>query len=214
MSARVSIVIPTFNRARLLPRAIDSSLAQTEPAEVIVCDHGSTDDTPAVAAAYGSRIRYVRREQDQGPIVCWRDGVEHASGEYIHLNFDDDWIDASFVERTLPLLGPDVAFVYTRTRIHEPDNPETKVLLRHPAVPERFRSAITAATAASRRTVFLDQLWAKLRDLGAPGIGVPEADGGGGKQSKKIDLKAGKYTFYCDIAGHRAQGMEGTLTVT
>ena len=75
MSVRVSIVIPTFNRARLLPRAIDSSLAQTEPSEVIVCDHGSSDDTPAVAAAYGARIRYVRREQDQGPIVCWRDGV-------------------------------------------------------------------------------------------------------------------------------------------
>ena len=133
MSARVSIVIPTFNRARLLPRAIDSSLAQTEPAEVIVCDHGSTDDTPAVAAAYGSRIRYVRRDQDHGPIVCWRDGVENASGEYIHLNFDDDWIDPTFVERTLPLLRPDVGFVYTRTRIHEPGNPVTKVLLRHPA---------------------------------------------------------------------------------
>jgi plastocyanin len=40
-----------------------------------------------------------------------------------------------------------------------------------------------------------------------------EADGGGGAQSKKIDLKPGKYTFYCDIPGHRAAGMEGTLTV-
>jgi plastocyanin len=41
-----------------------------------------------------------------------------------------------------------------------------------------------------------------------------EADGGGGSQSKKIDLKPGKYTFYCSITGHRAQGMEGTLTVS
>jgi plastocyanin len=40
-----------------------------------------------------------------------------------------------------------------------------------------------------------------------------EADGGGGSESKKIDLKPGKYTFYCSITGHRAQGMEGTLTV-
>jgi plastocyanin len=40
-----------------------------------------------------------------------------------------------------------------------------------------------------------------------------EADGGGGAQSKKIDLKPGKYTFYCSITGHRAAGMEGTLTV-
>ncbi len=40
-----------------------------------------------------------------------------------------------------------------------------------------------------------------------------EADGGGGTQKMKIDLKPGKYTFYCSITGHRAQGMEGTLTV-
>jgi plastocyanin len=40
-----------------------------------------------------------------------------------------------------------------------------------------------------------------------------EADGGGGSQSEKIDLKPGTYTFYCSVTGHRAQGMEGTLTV-
>jgi plastocyanin len=45
-----------------------------------------------------------------------------------------------------------------------------------------------------------------------PGFAL-EANGGGGAQSKKIDLKPGKYTFYCSITGHRAQGMEGTLTV-
>jgi uncharacterized cupredoxin-like copper-binding protein len=35
----------------------------------------------------------------------------------------------------------------------------------------------------------------------------------GQTSSLKIDLEPGKYTFYCDIIGHRAQGMEGTLTV-
>ena len=116
-----------------MTRAINSSLAQTVPVEVVVCDHGSTDDTPAVAAHYGTRIRYIRREQDQGPIVCWRDAIENSSGEYIHINYDDDWIDAAFVEKTVPLFRPDVGFVYTRTRIHEPGNPHSKVLLRHPA---------------------------------------------------------------------------------
>jgi plastocyanin len=45
-----------------------------------------------------------------------------------------------------------------------------------------------------------------------PGF-ILEADGGGSSESKKIDLQPGKYTFYCSITGHRAQGMEGTLTV-
>ncbi len=40
-----------------------------------------------------------------------------------------------------------------------------------------------------------------------------EVSGDGSKDAQKIDLKPGKYTFYCDIIGHRAQGMEGTLTV-
>jgi len=128
----ISIVIPTFNRAALLPRAIDSALAQTVAAEVIVCDHGSSDTTPAVAARYGNAIRYIRREQDQGPIVCWRDGVENARGALVHLNFDDDWIDAAFLARTLPLLRDEVGFVYTRTRIHQHNGPETRVLMRHP----------------------------------------------------------------------------------
>ena len=130
---RVSIVIPTFNRARLVTRAIDTALAQTVPSEVVVCDHGSSDDTPAVAARYGDAIRYIRREQDRGPIVCWRDGVEQSTGALIHINYDDDWIDPTFVERTRPLLHEDVAFVYTRTRIHEPAGGATRVKLMHPA---------------------------------------------------------------------------------
>jgi uncharacterized cupredoxin-like copper-binding protein len=40
-----------------------------------------------------------------------------------------------------------------------------------------------------------------------------EVSGSGDHQSQKIDLKPGKYTFYCDIPGHRAQGMQGTITV-
>jgi plastocyanin len=41
-----------------------------------------------------------------------------------------------------------------------------------------------------------------------------EADGGGGSQSKKIDLKPGKYTFYCSVDGHEAAGMTGELDVS
>jgi len=128
----VSIVIPTFNRAKLVRRAIDTALAQTVPVEVVLCDHGSTDATPEVAASYGERIRYIRREQDHGPIVCWRDGIEQARGEYVHINYDDDWIDPEYVASTLPLMRPDVAFVYTRVLLHTPGDEHGELTLRHP----------------------------------------------------------------------------------
>ena len=114
-----SIVIPVFNRAHLVHRAIESSLAQTEPCEVIVVDHGSTDGITKVVSEYGGRIRYVRCDQDLGPIACWLDGIEHASGKYVHINFDDDWIQPTFMEEALALISPEVGFVYTRVRIHQ-----------------------------------------------------------------------------------------------
>jgi len=51
----------------------------------------------------------------------------------VQLNFDDDWVEPNFIEKTLPLLRADVGFVYTRTWVHEPGNPNGRLLLRHPA---------------------------------------------------------------------------------
>lgn len=128
-----SIVIPTFNRADLVSRAINSALAQTYPCEVILCDHGSTDSTPEVAASYGDRIRYVRRSDDHGPIVCWRDGVEHASGEIIHITYDDDWIEPEFMSKCIALLHDDVGFVYSGCAIHDMSTETITFPYRDPA---------------------------------------------------------------------------------
>src|SRR5437879_7697799 len=128
-----SIVIPTFNRAGLVSRAIDSALAQTHPCEVVVCDHGSTDATPDVAARYGDRIRYIRRSKDHGPIVCWRDGLEQASGDVVRINYDDDWIEPEFMAKCIALLHDDVGFVYTQCAVHEVATGSITFSSRHPA---------------------------------------------------------------------------------
>jgi glycosyltransferase involved in cell wall biosynthesis len=128
-----SIVIPTFNRAGLVSRAIDSALAQTYPCEVIVCDHGSTDATPDVAARYGDRIRYIRRSEDKGPIACWRDGLEQASGDVVQINYDDDWIEPEFMAKCIALLHDDVGFVYTQFTLHEMAAGSFAFSTRHPA---------------------------------------------------------------------------------
>jgi glycosyltransferase involved in cell wall biosynthesis len=116
---QVSIVIPTFNRSGMLRRCIDSALAQTFPCEVVVCDHGSSDDTPAVARSYGDRIRYIRREQDSGVHFAWLDGVVSARGEFVHINYDDDFIAPTFIEKCMALMGPDVAFCLSCAEVRE-----------------------------------------------------------------------------------------------
>src|SRR6516225_1320621 len=102
-----SIVIPTYNRAKLLPRAIETAIAQTIECEVIVCDHGSSDNTPEIVAAYKDKVRYVRRDRDSGPFFSWLDGVQNAEAEFVHLTYDDDWIEVSFIEKCLRLFSSD-----------------------------------------------------------------------------------------------------------
>jgi glycosyltransferase involved in cell wall biosynthesis len=113
----VAIVVPTFNRANLLPEAIESALAQTVACEVVVVDHGSTDATPSVVAGYGERVKYVRREVDDGPCIAWFDGILRSNSEYVHIQYDDDWIAPDFVERTLPLFNEKVGLVFTVAKV-------------------------------------------------------------------------------------------------
>lgn len=115
---KVTILIPTFNRSDYVQEAIQSSLDQTYPCHIIVCDHGSTDDTPEVMKKYKDRVQYVRREEDFGPHFCWLDGVLHCKTEFVKILFDDDWIEPSFVEKTLPLMKENVGCVISNAKIH------------------------------------------------------------------------------------------------
>lgn len=109
----VCIVIPTFNRARYVGWAIESSLGQTHGCQVVVCDHGSTDETPEVVGRYQGRVTYIRREKDLGPHFCWLEGVLNSDAEFVHIQYDDDWIEPTFIERTLAMMQEDVGFAFT-----------------------------------------------------------------------------------------------------
>jgi glycosyltransferase involved in cell wall biosynthesis len=94
--ADVSVVIPTYNRADLLPRAIDSALAQTAPpVEIIIVDDGSTDDTPAVVMRYAERhagrVRSLRIPN--GGVARARNaGIAAARSQWVALlDSDDEW---------------------------------------------------------------------------------------------------------------------------
>jgi len=90
----VSVVVPTYNRADVLPRAMDSALGQTvADLELVVVDDGSTDDTQAIVEGYDDdRVRYVAHETNRGANVARNTGIEAADGEYVaFLDSDDEW---------------------------------------------------------------------------------------------------------------------------
>ncbi|AEI62625.1 group 2 family glycosyl transferase [Corallococcus macrosporus] len=87
-----SVVIPTYNRARLLEVALDSVFAQEErDFEVLVVDDGSTDDTLELLARYGGRVR-VLGQPNAGPGAARNLGIQEARGTYVaFLDSDDVW---------------------------------------------------------------------------------------------------------------------------
>ncbi len=86
----VSIVMPNFNHAPYLGTAIASVLTQSYAnVELIVVDDGSTDESRAVAARYGNRIRYIWQE-NRGLSAARNTGIRAATGEYIGLLDADD----------------------------------------------------------------------------------------------------------------------------
>ncbi|MCU4974147.1 glycosyltransferase family 2 protein [Halobacteria archaeon AArc-m2/3/4] len=90
----VTVVVPTYNRADVLPRAIDSALAQTvDDLEILVVDDGSTDDTQTVLASYETpRVQSIVHETNRGANVARNTGIEHANGEFVaFLDSDDEW---------------------------------------------------------------------------------------------------------------------------
>jgi glycosyltransferase involved in cell wall biosynthesis len=90
---KVSVIIPTFNRAHYLPQAIQSVLAQTVPVhEIIVVDDGSTDNTPDIIMAYGDKIRYLK-QKNQGPSAARNYAMREVRGNWVaFLDSDDLWV--------------------------------------------------------------------------------------------------------------------------
>lgn len=86
----VSVVIAAYNSAGTIAGAIESALGQTvTPAQLIVCDDGSTDDTEAALANYGDRITYLRKDRG-GVASAWNAALAIATGEFFAVLGADD----------------------------------------------------------------------------------------------------------------------------
>ncbi|MBW4508128.1 MAG: glycosyltransferase [Scytonematopsis contorta HA4267-MV1] len=114
---KVSVCIPTYNRANFLLYSVNSVLAQTyQNFEILICDDGSTDNTSEVVQQWNdSRIRYIRQAVNGGRSRNMRSGFEAATGDYFIKFDDDDALTPKFLEKTVAVLDAEsnIDFVCT-----------------------------------------------------------------------------------------------------
>ncbi|MDA0268212.1 MAG: glycosyltransferase family 2 protein [Cyanobacteria bacterium] len=129
---KVSVCIPTYNRAELLNQAIQSVLDQRfEDFELIICDDGSQDGTPTMMASLADpRIHYLRHPANIGKSNNMISGFRAAQGDYFIKFDDDDRLTPDFLADTVAVLEahPEVDFVSTDHWVINPQSQRDLVL--------------------------------------------------------------------------------------
>jgi glycosyltransferase involved in cell wall biosynthesis len=118
---KISVVIPAYNAAKFLTRAVASVQAQTVPPhEIIIVDDGSTDHTAECARSLGSRI-HVIRQANGGPASARNHGICVAEGEWIALlDADDAWMPTK-LERQIPFAtNKEIGLIHAQTEHDSP----------------------------------------------------------------------------------------------
>ena len=116
---RVSVIIISYNMAKLISRAIQSVLDQTfNDFEILVVDDGSTDDTREVVGCFGNRIRYFYQE-NAGASAARNRGILAAQGEFIaFLDSDDYWVSSKLeVQVEIFDKNPRVGLVHAKAMV-------------------------------------------------------------------------------------------------
>lgn len=121
---KVSVILPTHNRADLLQSAVHSVLNQTfRDFELIIIDDHSTDHTTNVIKRFNDkRINYLQNTGKNGPSIARNFGMKNATGKYIaFLDDDDEWFPDKLEKqiKILDLAKPDVCGIYSRPLIIE-----------------------------------------------------------------------------------------------
>ena len=115
---KVSIVIPVYNGANYMRRAIDSALGQTyRDVEVLVVNDGSTDngETEAIAVSYGDRIRYFCKDNG-GVSSALNLGIQNMTGQWFVWLSHDDFVAADRIEEDVRLIAlwPNAKVIFGR----------------------------------------------------------------------------------------------------
>jgi hypothetical protein len=107
-TADLSVVMPTYNHARYLPRALRALVTQSVvPAEIIVVNDASTDDTSAILEAFARdypMVKVITNERNRRTNESVRIGLARANGKYLYCAASDDYVLPGFVEKMVGTL--------------------------------------------------------------------------------------------------------------
>jgi glycosyltransferase involved in cell wall biosynthesis len=132
----VSVIMPTYNRAYIISRAIGSALNQTHTNfELIVVDDGSADNTAEVVKSFNdSRIKYIKHARNLGIASARNTGMMMARGEYVaFIDSDDEWLPHKLREQLIAFeeASSEVGAIYTQIQNVEKD----KITFVYPTTP-------------------------------------------------------------------------------
>ena len=106
--ADLSVVMPTYNHAQYLPRALTALVTQSVvPREIIVVNDASTDETPAILEAYArdhAMMKVITNEENRGASESFHIGLAQATGKYVFCAASDDYVLPGFVEKMVGTL--------------------------------------------------------------------------------------------------------------
>jgi glycosyltransferase involved in cell wall biosynthesis len=165
---KISVCVPTFNRAPLLRGCLDSLIAQTfRDIEILVSDNCSPDDTEAVVKSLTDpRIRYIRNSENIGFVRNINSIVSQATGDYVVVAHDDDVYLPEFLRREADLLDehPSVGMVHCAAMLMAADGALTRVIRAYAVTGrrsgagefERFLEGhnVVCSTVMVRRSVY------------------------------------------------------------
>jgi glycosyltransferase involved in cell wall biosynthesis len=176
----VSVVIPAYNAAWCIQRAIDSVLAQDfRDFELIVVDDGSTDDTARILAGYNDALCVVSK-RNGGLSSARNAGIAAANGRYVAFLDADDWWLPGKLTRQVELLEsrPEVVFCSTATAVHTPEGgqlpqwrcgesggPTLECIFRTNAFVAGSGSAVMVRSEAFTRAGTFDESLRSLEDI-------------------------------------------------
>jgi glycosyltransferase involved in cell wall biosynthesis len=115
---KVSVIIPTYNRGKIIGRSIHSVVNQTfQDIEIIIVDDCSSDNTRDVVAGFKDpRIKYIRHDVNKGGAAARNTGINEALGEFIAFqDSDDEWVLEKLEKqmRVMSMSSDDVGIVYS-----------------------------------------------------------------------------------------------------